>query len=237
MPELLFILIPVLLVVFGLLAYHAHLQAKARREALADFARRRGWQFNPNRDSSWDTRYAQFGCFTTGHSRYAYNLLHGTLDMSGNPRPCTLGDYTYKITSGSGKNRRTTTYRFSFLLIELPFVGLPELAVRPEGFFDRLTTLVGFDDIDFESEEFSRKFHVESSDKRFAYDLLHPRMMELLLDSPPATFEIERDMLCTKSSGGCWELEELSQQIDWCEQLLHLWPPHLAADLEARLRR
>ena len=62
-----------------------------------------------------------------------------------------------------------------------PFRNVPDLLIRPEGFFDKVAGAFGFDDIDFESEEFSRAFFVKSSDKRFAYDVLHPRMLELLM--------------------------------------------------------
>ncbi len=236
MPDALIFIIPIVIVVIGLLAWHAHVQTKQRREALAEVARQLGWRFDPSRDSSWDRRYPQFGWFKTGHSRCAYNILTGTLTMNGNKLPGVIGDYTYKVTSGSGKNQSTTTYNFSFLLVELPFVGLPQIAVRREGIFDSFTALLGFDDIDFESEEFSRKFHVKSSDKRFAYDLMHPRMMEFLLDEPPPTFEIERGVLCTRGAGR-WEPAEFARQVAWCEQLLSHWPRHLLADLESRTGR
>jgi hypothetical protein len=45
-------------------------------------------------------------------------------------------------------------------------------------------------DIDFESAEFSARFHVQSVDRRFAYDLLDPAMIEHFLakGSPPAVW-------------------------------------------------
>ena len=39
----------------------------------------------------------------------------------------------------------------------------------------------GHDDIDFESAEFSRNFYVKSSDRKWAFDILHARAMEFLL--------------------------------------------------------
>jgi hypothetical protein len=58
------------------------------------------------------------------------------------------------------------------------------LFVRPEGIWDKITEFIGFDDIDFESAEFSRKFYVKAEDKRWAYDVIHPRVMEFLLAAP-----------------------------------------------------
>ena len=36
----------------------------------------------------------------------------------------------------------------------------------------------GFDDVDFESAEFSRKWHVGAQDREFAYQVFHPKMIE-----------------------------------------------------------
>ncbi|MCK4626760.1 MAG: hypothetical protein KAV00_15725, partial [Phycisphaerae bacterium] len=65
------------------------------------------------------------------------------------------------------------------------------LYIRREGFFDKIGQFFGFDDIDFESAEFSRKFYVKSPDKRWAYDVIHTRTMEHLLAS--ANFSIRFD--------------------------------------------
>lgn len=40
------------------------------------------------------------------------------------------------------------------------------------------------DDIDFESAEFSARFHVSSDDRKWAYDVIHARMMEFMLTAP-----------------------------------------------------
>ena len=71
---------------------------------------------------------------------------------------------------------------------------LKPLFIRPEGFFDKVTQFFGFDDIDFESAEFSRRFYVKSPDKRWAYDVIHPRTMELLMAGP--RFSIKFDTGC-----------------------------------------
>ena len=233
MPGFFFVLIPLFLIGFGLLAYYSHLQAKQRREDLAQLADQLGWSFDPSRRYDWDSRYSQFGCFTRGHSRSAYNILQGMVEIEGRPYAGTMGDYTFKETSGSGKNRSTKTYHFSFVLIQLPFAGVPQLAVRQESFFDSITAFMGFDDIDFESEEFSRKFHVKSSDKRFAYDVIDPRMMEFMLDRKPPSFEIDRGILCCKSESSCWKPDEFADQLTWCQEFFARWPNHVVANLRS----
>jgi hypothetical protein len=71
----------------------------------------------------------------------------------------------------------------------------PELTIGPEGFFSKIAQAVGYDDIDFESHEFSRKFCVRSKDKKFAYDVCNAQMIEYLLTNPDLVIEIERDSL------------------------------------------
>ena len=54
-------------------------------------------------------------------------------------------------------------------------------------------------EIDLDNLEFSRKYNVRCRDKKFAYDVFHPRMMELFLERGRAIwFEIENNtiMVC-----------------------------------------
>ena len=72
---------------------------------------------------------------------------------------------------------------FSAAILSCP-IPLRALLVRPEGFFDKIGEFFGFDDIDFESAEFSRSFYVKSPDKKWAYDIIHQRTMEFMLAAP-----------------------------------------------------
>jgi hypothetical protein len=87
----------------------------------------------------------------------------------------------------------------------------------------------GFDDIDFESSEFSSRFIVKSADKRFAYDVIHPRMMEFLLEGDPPTVELERGPCCLTRSEACWSAAEFQAMLAWAEKFFGLWPRHLSA--------
>jgi hypothetical protein len=171
----------IVLVVGGLiaLAIYSHYQ---RRKLLAAWAAEHGLRFDHTKDRSLDERYPGFKCLRRGRRRFAYNRVSG--ERAG--LSMTAFDYHYE--TGSGKNRRT--HNFSAVIVESP-VPLKPLHVRPENFLDRITEFVGFDDIDFESAEFSRKFYVKSPDKRWAYDVIHPRMMEFLLAAPRRSFQFD----------------------------------------------
>ncbi len=208
---------------------------RKRREALAALAADLGWSFDPAKDSTHDTLYARFEVFRRGHSRAAYNTLRGTLTIDGRPYPAQMGDFTYKVTTGSGKNRSTTTYRFSYLILRLPFAPTPSLLIRPENILDKLAGAVGFDDIDFESAEFSRRFFVKSSNKRFAYDVVHPRMMEFLLSlARPTAIDIEHGSCCLTDGARRWDVGQFRWHLGFAAQFFDHWPDHLTAELDAR---
>ncbi len=225
-------LVVVGLAVVGFLGYLAWLAEKKRREALAALAQRLGWRFDHSRDKSHDDQYAHFEIFRRGHSRAAYNTLTGDLDIRGRPCPTKMGDFTYKVTSSTGKGTRTSTYRFSYVILHLPFAGVPDLLIRPEGLWDKLTDAFGFDDIDFESAEFSRRFHVKSPNKKFAYDVVHQRMMEFLLTGEPGAIDIERGRCCLSDARKRWEPQRFEDTLAWIGQFFDLWPEHVTDQLE-----
>ncbi|QDU91321.1 hypothetical protein Pla175_47420 [Pirellulimonas nuda] len=211
----------------GVAVYFSHLQAKQRRADLAELAQQIGWRFDPQSDYDHDSRFSQFSVFCSGHSRQAYNTLHGSLTLGGRQVHAQMGDFLYKQTSGSGKDRKTRTYTLSYLVAGSPLPSAPDLLIRPEGFFDGVSALFGFDDIDFESAEFSRKFHVTSSDKRYAYAVVHPQMMEFLQESRGPTVAVARGYCCLYEGHKVWKPDEFSARVAWVERFFGLWPGHV----------
>ena len=182
-----FIVLMVVVLVVG------HLRAKKRREGLAGYAARRGWTF-AERDQTLLDRFegAPFG---TGEDREASNVMRGTA----HDRPMVVFDYEYVTTSTrtDSEGHSTTdrdTHAFSVMAVNTGAV-LPALSVTPEGmvgrFFGRLTN----SDIELESEDFNRAFTVTCPNRRFASDVLHPRMMELLLQWPELAWRFDADSL------------------------------------------
>jgi hypothetical protein len=161
-----FAALAVVLIVFGIL------KARERREAMTRLAADLGFEYYP--DDPWDLedRYAMFELFGRGHSRKASNVICGEVDG----RAVVAFDYQY--TTGSGKNQ--STHSCQALVMGLPIVAAG-LRMRSESLFDRVASWVGYEDINFESDEFSRRYHVACDDRRFAYDILHARLIDYLL--------------------------------------------------------
>lgn len=204
---------------------------RQRTRALREFAQSLGFDFDASDDASHDEQYAQFAIFRRGDSRVAQKTLRGALTLFERACDVVLGDFRYEETSGTGKSSTTTTYRFSYLIVHPPWPS-PSLLVRPEGLFDKIKGAFGFDDIDFESEEFSRKYFVQSDDKRFAYDVLHPRMIEFLLAEAPPALDLERGALCISDGRRRWSPAEFRTRLEFARRFCELWPRHLVQSLE-----
>jgi len=235
MSGVIFFVIVVAVIVLTV-AYFSHLAAKRRREELAALAASLGWRFDPNKDRSHEQEYNQFAIFRQGHSKFAFNTLTGIIEIHGQTCRAKMGDYHYQVTTSDGKNSTTHTYLFSYLIIHLPYPDLPGLLIRREGMFDRLKSFLGFPDINFESAEFSRKFYVQSCDKRFAYDVIHPGMIEFLMQSDAPTIDIEHGQCCLAEDRKTWTPEEFRKELDWAREFFDLWPSHLTQSL-AELNR
>ena len=161
----------------GIMAYFSWQAAKKRRLMLQAFAKRRGFSFHPDRDRGIDNEYRHFDCFRLGSNRYGYNIMRGEHDG----RRVRCFDFHYETTSTDSEGKRKTHHHHSTNVIFNAGRQLGELLIRPEGFFDKLSGAFGFDDIDFESAEFSRKFLVKAPDRRWAFDVISQEVMELLL--------------------------------------------------------
>jgi hypothetical protein len=226
------LLVILFIAVIGVAVWLGWKAEQERKRKLGELAQRLGFRFHPDADSDHDERFAQFEIFRRGHSRVALNTMTGSLEVLGRQCQACCGDFRYRVTRSSGKTTSTSTYRFSYLIVHLPW-QTPPLVVRPEGVFDKIAGAFGFDDIDFESVEFSRRFYVKSADKRFAYDVLHPRMMEFLMAERPPMVDIEGGAVCLSDGQRRWEPADYECMIAFLRRFLDQWPVHLRQDLEA----
>ena len=102
----------------------------------------------------------------------------------------------------------------------------PELVIGPEGIFSKIAQAVGYDDIDFESHEFSSTFCVRSADKKFAYDVCNARMIEYLLSNRDFSIEIENNVLAIAFSR-CLAPESIEANLQRLVHVRSLMPDYL----------
>lgn len=233
----------VLLVVIAFVALSNYLQRK-REENLAAAAERLGLGFTPGivdggdplgclvglfgggarPNASLIAPLEGFAPFGRGDSRRASNLL------AGRRGEIEWQCFDYQYSTGSGKNR--STHHFGIAAARVP-MGFSGLTIRPESVFDRIGSLVGWKDIQFEMEEFNRRYFVTSPEPEEAYGILHPTAMEYLLGLPPRDWQLRGTCVVLMQSG-VYSGEELGRVIADVEGLLELIPAYLAQDLRGR---
>lgn len=221
MVPLIFMGVIALIVVFAILG---HLQAKKRREELFAWATGKGLSYAAGRDTSVEMRHLEFKDLRRGDGgRYAYNIMSGAY----RGRPLLAFDYHYETHSTDDKGNRTTqSHHFSAVIVQAE-IPLKPLSIRPEGIFDKLGAVFGFEDINFESAEFSRRYKVTAPDRRWAYDVLHARAIEYLLAKPPFSLQFGQGNRVIHAGSTTWNVSGFEAAANLVSDLLDLLPDYV----------
>jgi hypothetical protein len=164
---------------------------RKRRQAMSALATRLGLTYDPQKDYNTASQFRFLDKLAQGNNRYAFNSIYG--EFKGHI--INAFDYHYETHSTDSKGRRHTHHHyFSFFILQLPR-AFQELTIVKEGIFSKIAQTFGYEDIDFESAEFSRTFCVRSPNKKFAYDVCNARMMDYLLNNKDLSIEIESNAL------------------------------------------
>lgn len=224
------------------IAYYQKKAADARRAAMAAYASANGLQFLPgqlmdslsgsffdalfgnNDGGPFLSRFQGFEPFGKGHSPMVENLIYGKkgeLDWA-------IFDYSYKETHSNGKTTSTSTYPFTVAVSRMP-VLLPPLTLRPENFFNRIGTKLGMQDIQFESEEFNRKYLVQCQDPKGAFDVLHPQAIQLLMGMPSRLWQMAGYQILLVQSGHA-DVSAIAEMVSEIEAFCSLLPAYVKED-------
>lgn len=208
-------LVIVALIVFGYLA------ERRRTEAMAAIAARLRLGFRAGKDRDLARQLEFLDKLDQGSNRYVSNCLDGVYQGE----RVMVFDYHYETYSHSKGGRHTHHHRFTVAMLVLPRT-FPELLISPEGFLSKLAQAVGYEDIDFESAEFSRTFCVRSRDKKFAYDVCHALMMEFLLRHRDLAIELDGNVLALLFDPRLEPLE-IERRLHQLLELRRLLPEYL----------
>jgi hypothetical protein len=213
-------------------------QKKKRREQIGQFAQRHGFQMLAEEPAGCLTgglfgsgrsgpgaqliqMFEGFEPFGVGDSRLTdMVVLGGTADR-------TFYFFDYQYSTGSGKNR--STHHFGIAAVRVPCL-FKRLSLRPEGFFDRFGAALGFKDIQFEMEEFNRRYHVQADDEKAAFDLVHPGMIDYLMSVPERHWQLLGNYMLVHRTGpyNAIELEEVMTDMGG---FLDLIPEYVLQDI------
>ncbi|MFA5795468.1 MAG: hypothetical protein WC980_10445 [Candidatus Brocadiia bacterium] len=190
-----FIIIGVIVGIIGLLILYGYYLGLKRRNEMTALSLKLNLPYLSEKSADHHLKYAPISIFQKGHSQKAANIIGGQKD----------GLYTelfdYQYTTGSGKNQ--STHHFSICILTLP-QSFKYIHIRSEGLFDKLASLVGFNDLDFNQyPEFSKRFWVKSADEEFARVFVSSEIMQFLTSyQKPPHIEIGGNFLAVYFTGG-----------------------------------
>ncbi|MCC6483970.1 MAG: hypothetical protein IT209_03905 [Armatimonadetes bacterium] len=194
-------------------------QAMRRRTEIAGWALASGYSYSRDDFDNLPVNYGWFSELQTRQECYASNVVSGKYGE----RSFRVFDFNLVARSNSGLKR--TTASMTVLIMDAQ-VAFPPMRIRPERTTDRLAGAAGFDDIDFESHEFSQQFYVQCSDRKFAYDLIHPRMMEYLLEHKGPRLELAAGSVLA-ITGTLWTSRECERVLEFAAGFFELIPEYL----------
>jgi hypothetical protein len=149
-----------------------------RREDLATLAARHGLEYS---------RFDPFGCtrvafplFRKGDGRVAEHVVWRDRRDGLPIRAFDFSYYTERRDDAGDVHR--SHKHFSCVMAQVDGAW-PEVSITREGILEKALDLVGFGDIQLESDEFNRLFALRSPDRRFAVTLVDARMIDFLLST------------------------------------------------------
>jgi hypothetical protein len=218
------LVIVAVLVIGGAVAWFSYQRAKKRREQFAAFAASQGWTYvaaDHRLAGQWNGEP-----FGYGDNRRAINVMTGPFQG----RNIIAFDYSYQThTHGRGGRRTTTTHRYGVVAMEMPG-ALPYLQIEHEGIFGGVVAnALGFEDIQFESEQFNRTFRVKAADERYGHAVVHPQMMEMLLARGEIGWRIDGNTVIGWCRGS-HDPNQLMWRLDLLKQVIDQVPPYVWRD-------
>jgi hypothetical protein len=191
-----------------------------RRKRLVEWAARNGWSYTSS-DPSLENLSSRYP-FDEGHGRRTGEVLRGRFAGT------DALSFVYSWKTGSGKDEHSHTAHVAALALP---AWLPVVEVTPQGVLDRVATALGAQDLRFESEEFNRAFRIQASDERTAYGVVHPRLMERLLqpDGRRTAWRIDGAWILSWQNGAT-DLDTLATRLGLLSAVVAAVPRHVWQD-------
>src|SRR6476620_446543 len=187
-PVISFIIVGVIVVVAIVSYVISNIRRRQRTEAFQRVAGDLGLNFSPQSNEFLITDLGWCELFSRGRDKKIMNLMRG----SNEGREIAVFDYQY--VTGHGKSRRTVSSTVACLRSE--GTALPGFTLRPEGTWDKLSSVFGRADIDFDAHpKFSRSFVLDGEDESAVRTFFTPPVLEYFEQHPGISAEGSNDTL------------------------------------------
>ena len=195
-------------------------RSSVRGRRLAAWAAGTGWTYLPEDPSLLNISFRY--PFGVGERRWTSEVLRGT--FAGHE----AASYVYAFQRRVGRGQATA--RFHVVALRLPQC-LPVVEVVPEGVAERAGTVLGVQDLRFESEAFNRAYRVQARDERAAYAIVQPLLMERLLrdDARGVAWRIDGDWVLSWRPGST-DLDTLAARLSVLSTVVASVPQYVWQD-------
>ena len=131
---------------------------------------------------------------------------------------------TFHFVSTSGRRKKASAQNIGVVLINIES-NFPNLSIA--SYSPIWKKFGGVGGINFDSEDFNKRFHVFGSDTQFAYDICHPQMIEYLLGIKNIDFEISQDILAIYGKWKKLDVESINSKLKLLHAIRALIPQYL----------
>ena len=157
---------------------------RQRTEALKSLAASLSFTFAEKDDGSLMAQMSVFHLFSRGYARRITNVFTGKFNLV----PVTVMDYKY--TTGSGKNSHT--WQQTVLVMDCAKLQLPRFILHPENIFDKIGSIFGRKDINFDTAPvFSKRYFLRGDDDTAVRGLFNARVLGYFEQRPGLSIECD----------------------------------------------
>jgi hypothetical protein len=161
--------------------YSQYLEKK-RTDNLSKLAEEMGLSYFPQGNGDLQSRMSPFELFNQGRSRLIKNLITGETDE------VRISIFDYRFTTGSGKNQ--STQKHTVAALESNKLNVPQFSLRPENFFDKVGSLLGFKDINFDDHPvFSGMFVLKGPNQEAIKSFFDHSLLDFFAQRPTILVE------------------------------------------------
>jgi len=118
--------------------------------------------------------------------------------------------------------------RYGVYAARLP-VDFPMATIRHETAGELIAENFGTRDLQFESAEFNKRYQVFCHDEKFAYELLHPRMIDYMLSIPELYWQVGGNYVVILTSG-CLVSSTIESYLNALANFSELVPEYMLED-------
>jgi hypothetical protein len=180
----------IMLVVSAIIVYRR--KEKLRTDGIRAVADQLSLQFDPQGDKLIP-EFARFKLFSQGGGKKIRTMLHGTTEAV----EVSIFDYQFTQDGEDGQILKQTVASF-----RSPHLDLPDFDLRPEHFLHKFVLVLGYQDIDFESNpDFSKAFLLRGSDEARIRAVFDDEVLALFEQTTGVCVEGDGDRLIYYRSG------------------------------------